>query len=310
MNQQPDILEQIDLYLEGKLGAEEAKEFELRKNADKEFSDLVLRQKLSNEIIVGNRLNSLKVMMDHDFDSGKVSNKKGNFKWWITGLVIIAALFLIGINYINQKEKPMLIKDNSAGKETINPADVLSDKKQPFYPESKTTDSRIRKKKGVNPGMDAPFNELSPEVLKSEIFEKEAIPISDLKQELNNSDLDSKKTEADKISNHAAVPEKKPIVEVKDEVSENEASGKKNNSYSFKPEFGEVFQIPVEAGKEAEIKIMNRGGSLLFTQKLYGDHVNTWDGRNSHGGISPPGLYIYILEYTNGLKESGQIIIY
>ena len=86
MNQDPAILEEIDLYLAGKLRPEETAAFKDKLNSDQRLHDLYLKQKISNDIIIGSRLNDIKSIMDADFKSGRVQNQGGNGQWWLTGL--------------------------------------------------------------------------------------------------------------------------------------------------------------------------------------------------------------------------------
>jgi hypothetical protein len=71
-----DILELIDRYFADNLTESEKDSFHLRLAQDAEFKTLVENQKLANDLILGDRLYSLKLMMDEDFSSGKVKRNQ------------------------------------------------------------------------------------------------------------------------------------------------------------------------------------------------------------------------------------------
>ncbi len=79
-------------------------------------------------------------------------------------------------------------------------------------------------------------------------------------------------------------------------------------TYVFSPDKGETWKIEGVANQEYAITIINIAGNQVYKSQ----HTNgefEWNGINQHGTLLDAGLYIYLLEYTNGTKENGQVTI-
>jgi hypothetical protein len=79
---------------------------------------------------------------------------------------------------------------------------------------------------------------------------------------------------------------------------------------SFSPHVGEQFNYPVSGDSDAEITIYNRGGQLVHKTHVAKGASEFWDGTNQNGQLLPTGMYIYIIEYLSGIKETGEVVIF
>jgi hypothetical protein len=79
-------------------------------------------------------------------------------------------------------------------------------------------------------------------------------------------------------------------------------------TYVFSPDKGETWKIEGVANQEYTLTILNIAGNQVYkTPHMHGEFE--WNGFNQNGSLLDAGLYIYVLEYTNGTKENGQVTI-
>lgn len=310
MSKELELLERVDLYLEGKLSSEEKAALEAQMEADSSLAELVQHQKVSNELILGERLHNVKALMDQDFAAGKVKGGTNGLKWWTGGLVLAGAvvLFLLvqpsttSLVSVNEKKVPVENKKYDNDRKPTPPETQASDQ---VAGEKKVIKNPVKKEK---PSAESKEEPLIPadEEREEEVSGKDDI-IEEIKIAENKIEIPEPVIPQEKTVTETKAPEHKPE---KPEVAKAEnVRIRKGEDHGFKPEFGEVFQLTVPEGKEAEIRIMNRAGNIVFSRKAESEQF-IWDGRTLQGGIAQAGLYIYILEFANGEKESGQIIIY
>lgn len=79
---------------------------------------------------------------------------------------------------------------------------------------------------------------------------------------------------------------------------------------SFSPHAGEQFSYPVSGVSDAQITIYNRGGQNVYKTNLSKGESGLWDETNQNGQLLPTGMYIYIIEYVSGIKETGEVVIF
>lgn len=77
---------------------------------------------------------------------------------------------------------------------------------------------------------------------------------------------------------------------------------------SIAPNYGEVWEYHGNEGDSYYLSILNQAGQLVYKSALLTGNT-TWAGTFTSGAPVEAGLYIYIVEYTNGKKENGQITI-
>lgn len=82
----------------------------------------------------------------------------------------------------------------------------------------------------------------------------------------------------------------------------------KKTSYVFAPEKGETWKISGNDNTDFTITILNMAGTQVYkSHTMQGEFE--WQGIGQQGEYLSAGLYIYIIEYTNGQKENGQVTI-
>jgi hypothetical protein len=82
----------------------------------------------------------------------------------------------------------------------------------------------------------------------------------------------------------------------------------RKTSYVFAPDKGQVCTITAKEDESYVLTILNMAGKQVYkTNTMEGSFE--WQGLSQQGEYLTAGLYIYILEYTSGEKENGQITI-
>ena len=79
---------------------------------------------------------------------------------------------------------------------------------------------------------------------------------------------------------------------------------------SFSPRAGERFEYPVSGDSDADITIYNRGGQAIYKTHLQRGASDFWEGTNQNGQLLSAGVYIYIIEYVSGIKETGEVVLF
>jgi Predicted solute binding protein len=82
----------------------------------------------------------------------------------------------------------------------------------------------------------------------------------------------------------------------------------KKTSYVFAPEKGETWKISGNENSDYTITILNMAGTQVYKSHVMQGEFE-WQGMGQQGEYLSSGLYIYIIEYTNGQKENGQVTI-
>jgi hypothetical protein len=90
-------------------------------------------------------------------------------------------------------------------------------------------------------------------------------------------------------------------------VPEKNCTSKK--SYSFNPTYGEIWKIPSMEGESGSFTIYNRAGIIIFKGSITGQDSTEWTGINSMGITVDAGLYVCVIEYSNGKSEIIEISI-
>ena len=82
-----------------------------------------------------------------------------------------------------------------------------------------------------------------------------------------------------------------------------------NQEFSFNPDFGETWMIPVKSEQAGYLKIIARSGKIVYESRLEKDGPNEWKGIDKTGKIVEYGMYICLLEYEDGHVEKIQVTI-
>ena len=82
----------------------------------------------------------------------------------------------------------------------------------------------------------------------------------------------------------------------------------REHEYSFYPDKGEVWKLPVAATSSGKIEIYNRSGSLVYTSIISNGHPSQWDG-TINGQALPMGSYSFVLT-TEGRIVTGFVTLF
>lgn len=82
----------------------------------------------------------------------------------------------------------------------------------------------------------------------------------------------------------------------------------KKTSYVFAPDNGETWKISGAGDINYTITLINIAGTQVYKSVLMQGEFE-WQGIGQQGEYLSAGLYIYVIEYTNGQKENGQVTI-
>ncbi|MBO9698946.1 MAG: hypothetical protein J7604_01990 [Sporocytophaga sp.] len=374
MNIGEETLELIDRYLSGDLTESEKKSFNQRLAQDAEFKTWVENQKFANELILGDRLYSLKSMMDEDFSSGKVKGNQNALKngriFLFGGMALVASALMLFFMFRKENVKEKNIAVDLTTKESNQNSNINSFNINPTISSLEKDKKAERNSKKLND-----IAKLSEPAPLEGIGKVDALAGSDNKPEVDDineqHNIQSLPQEAEvrcavktihaKMKSEPACIDREDgrliIVKILDHVnplaygittvsgdtlwqssnifsnissgtyavSVKDANGcrmqikelvevgakeckKTQQTYSFNPAYGETVTIKVESA--GTMTIRNRAGIVVFSGNVSSGEDFNWDGQNSSGGISAPGLYIYLLEDNNGNSVRGEILIY
>jgi len=81
-----------------------------------------------------------------------------------------------------------------------------------------------------------------------------------------------------------------------------------NSSYSFNPDYNEKWVIKYEQGSSGTFIIFDKSGKEIYSGVL-GSGIAEWNGTEKDGGIAPFGIYIALINYSDGRKEKVELTI-
>lgn len=77
---------------------------------------------------------------------------------------------------------------------------------------------------------------------------------------------------------------------------------------SFSPAQGETWAFSGNDRNSYYLSIYNQAGQMIFKSSLLSG-IYEWSGISNAGSMVETGFYVYVVEYTNGKKENGQITV-
>jgi hypothetical protein len=80
-------------------------------------------------------------------------------------------------------------------------------------------------------------------------------------------------------------------------------------SVSINPDYGDSWKIQFAEGESGHFSIFNKSGFVIFKGSFGSGELNEWNGTKTSGETAETGLYVCILEYSNGKKETVQITV-
>ena len=90
-------------------------------------------------------------------------------------------------------------------------------------------------------------------------------------------------------------------------ITEKECSTEQKE-FAFNPQYNETFKFPVSETAEGKIQILTRTGTLVFTATL--GSTKEWDGIALDGSSAKAGVYVFIVEFSNGKIKKGYVTLY
>lgn len=82
----------------------------------------------------------------------------------------------------------------------------------------------------------------------------------------------------------------------------------KKRSFVFAPDRGETWYFESVENEPYSLLIFNQAGIQVFSLHNYSGNFE-WNGNNTYGEILNTGIYLFVADYNNGKKETGQVTI-
>lgn len=79
--------------------------------------------------------------------------------------------------------------------------------------------------------------------------------------------------------------------------------------FNINPSIGETCSIPFDTDKKGTISIYSRGGKVIHRIQNPSNESIVWNGTDGYGALAEAGLYVYLIEYTDGTKVTGEVNI-
>lgn len=77
--------------------------------------------------------------------------------------------------------------------------------------------------------------------------------------------------------------------------------------HQFNPALGEVWEVPSSA-VAADLYIHDQSGQLIFQKHISALDQISWDGKSLNGHLQS-GIFVYLLKYTDGTQQQGNITV-
>lgn|GEM_PF-1567777 len=82
-----------------------------------------------------------------------------------------------------------------------------------------------------------------------------------------------------------------------------------DKAFSFNPDFGETWSIPLISRQSGNFRIISRNGTIVYESPFGTNWPNEWKGIDKTGKIVEYGMYICLLEYEDGHVEKIQVTV-
>lgn len=79
--------------------------------------------------------------------------------------------------------------------------------------------------------------------------------------------------------------------------------------FNINPSIGETCNIPFDTDKKGNVTIYNRSGKVIYSISNPSTNQVEWAGTEGYGALAEAGLYVYLVEYTDGTKVTGEVNI-
>ncbi|NJK85889.1 MAG: hypothetical protein HC906_07910 [Bacteroidales bacterium] len=81
------------------------------------------------------------------------------------------------------------------------------------------------------------------------------------------------------------------------------------NDYRFAPLYGEVWEIPLDEGKQGILTIFSRNGYPVYRLSFSGNFSEVWNGRSHDDNELQGGVYPFEIIYEDGITSRGTVTI-
>ncbi len=79
--------------------------------------------------------------------------------------------------------------------------------------------------------------------------------------------------------------------------------------FNINPAIGETCAIPFDTDKKGSVTVYNRSGKIVYRSVNPSGEYVEWNGSDGYGSLAEAGLYVYIIDYSDGTKVSGEVNI-
>jgi hypothetical protein len=362
MNQEHDIYEEIDRYLNEELSEAELVQFNEKLSGNAEFKSLVEAQRTANEIIFYQQMSLLKTRMSNDLNKGN----NGSLRW--DKIIVFSALIISTVLYTYiQYNKPVSSKpagpvaSSQNSKEKINTpidqpiADNHSKVAATTISKAAQYDQDSIRKESTKEQTLAVNHEKDPGLIGAdkEVKVKETIPVSDQMAKINcetvnitadikvdyTSGNDGEATVViDKFSVKGGMGPYSYALDQSDFDKDNRFTGIKDGTHhvrikdhnncisevkkevivktphkeideAFVPSQGEHWKFPIKDNADADITIVSKAGSIVYTATISSGYPNEWDGRSNTGVELETGNYYFVIKYAANEIVKGHVSI-
>ena len=294
----------IDQFLEGNL----PENHDFYNLLDNDLLEEVNIQRLLKDALLDHQL--LKVKSDLNvFHKEKVSFKS-KMNWIVVSIAGIIAvgtlLYFLSTKISNEDSKEKRIIDQQIIEKSASDSSFSTDKNKTAAPgannESLLKDKEIDKIKKSTILVES---KVQQNLEKSSDVKPDSISLSKLEQTTEVKQQEkpinpSKDSEIKPITAdpQEKVPSSKPHVKQKHEIK----------NYVFEPQ-NETWEVPNDLEKAGKLSIFDRSGKMMYRREFNKTEKLVWEGNSSEGGILPPSVYVFMIEYTDGSTSQGTITL-
>lgn len=81
------------------------------------------------------------------------------------------------------------------------------------------------------------------------------------------------------------------------------------SKFNINPSIGETCSIPFNTDKKGNLTIYNRNGKIIHRETNPEKDYIEWNGTDGYGALVESGLYVYVIDYMDGTKVTGEVNI-
>lgn len=308
----------IEAYLQDKLTGDDKLSFENRLLEDKVLNKKYLYHKLSNQILIEQRLKGFNAELKN-----RVAQKNNSWKI-ITALIVITLLAVVTVYYVkNVIDSQVAIKEAALNDNEVGPTIILDEVgNSTILVDSSVSSKEVTEIKKNNYEDKADVlvlvsvtDTVSVDTTSNETKQKKELIITDfvvLDTAVNKEILRVVDTSKDKLLE--VLVEKEGLdLEIDNEdllTSENNVIENDRVYLEVSPLYNEFDEFPFDEFESGHMEVYSKQGKLVKSIEIIDGEPSYWDGKDNNGIITP-GYYIYRFENSlNRLSTGGITVIY